>query len=169
MIIRKATYDDLDDIAGLEIECFPVREAATVQDFKERLIKYPNHFLLLFLDNNLVAFVDGLCTDYVDLTDEMYENAQLHDEEGDWQMIFGLNTHPDYRKMGYASRLMECFIDQVRSEKKLGVVLTCKKQMVEFYSKFGFVDEGISESSHGGVVWNQMRLTFDGEQGCKKY
>ena len=160
MIIRKATYDDLKDIADLEIECFPANEAASVNDFKERLTQYPNHFLLLFLDEKLVAFVDGFCTSVADLTDEMYENSNLHDEEGDWQMIFGLNTHPDYRRRGYASKLMECFIRQARREKRLGVVLTCKKQMVRFYSKFGFVDEGISESVHGGEVWNQMRLTF---------
>uniref|UniRef100_UPI00386EF8DE hypothetical protein n=1 Tax=Methanobrevibacter sp. TaxID=66852 RepID=UPI00386EF8DE len=33
MIIRKATCDDLEDIANLELECFPVNEAATVHDF----------------------------------------------------------------------------------------------------------------------------------------
>ena len=46
-----------------------------------------------------------------DLTDDMYKNAQLHDENGEWQMIFGVNTLPSYRR-------------------------------------------------HGGVLWNQMRLTF---------
>lgn len=167
MIIRKATCDDLEDMANLELECFPVNEAATVHDFNERLRVYPNHFLLLFLDDKLVAFVDGFCTSDADLTDEMYENAGLHDEDGDWQMIFGLNTHPDYRGQGYASKLMNCFISQARREKRLGVVLTCKKEMVEFYLKFGFVDEGISVSAHGGEIWNQMRLTFIGEQGCK--
>ena len=31
------------------------------------------------------------------------------------------------------------------------------------YEKFGFMNEGISESVHGGAVWYQMRLTFDEE------
>lgn len=88
MIIRKATCDDLEDIANLELECFPVNEVATFHDFKERLRVYPNHFLLLFLDDKLVAFVDGFCTSDADLTDDMYENSSLHDEDGDWQMIF---------------------------------------------------------------------------------
>ena len=46
-----------------------------------------------------------------ELPDDMYKNAQLHDEDGEWQMIFGVNTLPSYRR-------------------------------------------------HGGVLWNQMRLTF---------
>ena len=32
---------------------------------------------------------------------------------------------------------------------------------IRYYAKFGFVDEGVSDkSSHGNVVWHQMRLTF---------
>ena len=54
----------------------------------------------------LIAFVDGFVTDESDLTDEMYKNAAMHDENGAWQMIFGVNTLPDYRKHGYAGKLI---------------------------------------------------------------
>lgn len=49
--------------------------------------------------NQLISFIDGFCTNQRDLTDEMYSDASMHDEDGDWQMIFGLNTLPDYQKM----------------------------------------------------------------------
>ena len=42
----------------------------------------------------------------------------------------------------------------------VGVVLTCKDRLVHYYAKFGFADEGVSASTHGDVVWHQMRLTF---------
>ena len=160
MIIRNATIDDLDDIANLERACFPIAEAATKDDFKRRLEVYPNHFWLLFLEDELVALADGFCTDEADLADDMYENANMHNENGDWQMIFGLITHPDYRKRGYASKLIDRLIEDAKREKRLGVVLTCKRHLVDYYSEFGFVDEGISQSNHGGEVWNQMRLIF---------
>ncbi len=35
-----------------------------------------------------MLFVDGFVTDEPDLTDEMYENAAMHNENGTWQMIF---------------------------------------------------------------------------------
>ena len=41
-----------------------------------------------------------------------------------------------------------------------GLVLTCKDRLVHYYAGFGFVSEGVSGSTHGGVVWYQMRLTF---------
>ncbi len=34
--------------------------------------------------------------------------------------------------------------------------------LLPFYAKFGFVDEGVSASVHGNVVWHQMRLTLQG-------
>ena len=160
MIMRTATINDLDDIYDIESECFNKNEAASKKEFEERLKYYPNHFWLIFNDDKLIAFIDGMVTNKKDLIDEMYENAKLHNENGLWQMIFGVNTHPKYRKQGYASKLIKQVILSAKKEKRLGIVLTCKKELIEFYSRFGFVDEGVSESQHGGVIWHQMRLTF---------
>ena len=54
----------------------------------------------------LIAFVDGFVTDETDLTDEMYEKATLHDENGAWQMILRMSIpFRAYRKHGYAGEL----------------------------------------------------------------
>ena len=160
-MIRTATPDDLEELYQIEKACFSPNEAATRSELSERLKIYPNHFLLLIKDSKIISFINGFVTNQKDLSDAMYENATLHDENGDWQMIFGVNTLPNYRRNGYAGMLIEKTLETAKKEKRLGVVLTCKKQLVSYYSKFGFVDEGISESKHGGEVWNQMRLTFD--------
>ncbi len=159
--IRYARQEDLQQIAQVEKECFPAAEAASLESFAQRLQYYPNHFWLLFIDNKLVSFVDGFVSDNPDLNDEMFADASLHDEEGGWQMIFGVNTLPQYRKHGYAGRLLMKAIEDAREQGRKGVVLTCKPEKVAYYSKFGFADEGISpNSSHGGAVWHQMRITF---------
>ena len=46
----------------------------------------------MFEEEKLIAFVDGMVTNQEDLTDEMYEKAEMHDEKGEWQMIFGVNS-----------------------------------------------------------------------------
>ena len=160
MEIRNATMDDLQAIAAVEAACFPAAEAATAEEFAGRLAHYAGHFWLLFEQGELVAFVDGFCTDTPDLTDEMYADAALHDENGAWQMIFGVNTIPAYRKHGYAGELIKCAIEDARKQERKGLVLTCKDHLVHYYAKFGFENEGVSESEHGGVKWNQMRLKF---------
>ncbi|MEE8808564.1 MAG: GNAT family N-acetyltransferase [Lactimicrobium sp.] len=161
MTIRTASLADLDQIAAVEKECFPAAEAATPAEFQGRLEHYANHFWLLFDGDQLVSFVDGLVTDEPDLTDEMYAKGEMHNENGAWQMIFGVNTLPDYRKHGYAGQLIRRAIEDARAQHRKGVVLTCKDRLIHYYASFGFKDEGISEKSvHGGVVWHQMRLTF---------
>lgn len=160
MEIRKGTLKDLEAIAAVEAACFPAAEAATAEEFAGRLQQYGNHFWLLWEGERLLAFVDGFCTDWPDLTDEMYADASLHRENGAWQMIFGVNTIPTCRKKGYAGMLLQCAISDARAQGRKGLVLTCKEALVHYYAKFGFVSEGISGSTHGGVVWYQMRLKF---------
>ena len=158
--IRTATFEDLDAIAAVEAACFPAAEAATAEEFAGRLAHYAGHFWLLLEQGELVAFVDGFCTDTPDLTDEMYADAALHDENGAWQMIFGVVTRPEYRKHGLAAQLLNRAIADARQQGRKGLVLTCKDKLVHYYAKFGFVNEGVSQSTHGNVAWNQMRLTF---------
>ena len=111
--------------------------------------------------DKLIAFVDGFVTDEADLTDEMYENAAMHDESGAWQMIFGVNTLPEYRQHGYVGELIRQAIFDAKRQGRKGLVLTCKDKLVHYYAKFGFRDEGITnKSTHGNVAWHQMRLTF---------
>ncbi len=161
MNIRYATVEDIEAIAVVEAECFPLAEAATEKDFIGRVKYYGNHFWLMFDEEKLIAFVDGFVTDEPDLTDEMYENAAMHNENGAWQMIFGVNTLPDYRKQGCAGELIKHAIDDAKRQGRKGLVLTCKEKLVHYYAKFGFEDEGVSEkSTHGNVVWHQMRLMF---------
>ena len=160
MTIRTATADDLSAIAAVEAACFPAAEAATEAEFAQRLRYYGNHFWLLFDGDRLVSFVDGMVADQADLTDEMYEKAELHEENGAWQMIFGVNTLPEYRRQGLAEQLLHRAIADARAQGRKGLVLTCKERLLHYYAKFGFVSEGISDSTHGNVMWYQMRLTF---------
>ncbi|MBR1906530.1 MAG: GNAT family N-acetyltransferase [Clostridiales bacterium] len=161
MNIRTATIEDLNILSAVEKECFPANEAATVDAFRERLKYYPDHFWLLFDGDRLVSFVDGFTTDERDLTDDMYEDASLHDESGGWQMIFGVNTIPEYRNKGCAGKLIKHVIREADRQARDGLVLTCKEELINYYFKFGFVNEGVtSKSVHGGVTWYQMRLTF---------
>ncbi len=161
MTIKYAAKEDIPAIAAVEAECFPPTEAATEAEFVERVKYYGHHFWLLYDAEKLIAFVDGFVTDEPDLTDEMYENAAMHDENGAWQMIFGVNTLPEYRKHGYAGELVSRAIADTKQQGRKGLVLTCKEHLIPYYAKFGFKDEGVSDkSTHGNVVWHQMRLSF---------
>ena len=75
-------------------------------------------------------------------------------------MIFSVVTAPAHRHEGCASRVLHQVCADAKAAGRKGIVLTCKERLIGFYAQFGFVDEGVSVSTHGDVVWHQMRLTF---------
>lgn len=160
MNIRTAAMADLSALTAVEAACFPVAEAATEADFAARLRIYPNHFWLLEQDGEVVSFVNGMVTDEPTIRDEMYANASLHREDGAWQAIFGVNTLPDYRRRGLAGQLLTAAEEDARTAGRRGCILTCKDRLIHYYEKFGYQNQGVSQSVHGGVVWYDMTLEF---------
>ena len=158
--IRKATVADTAAITALEAACFPPAEAAPYESFEARLNTFPDRFCLLLADGELVSMVNGSLSDEADLRDEMFHDTALHTPDGRWQMIFGVATHPAHQRKGYAGMLLATAVDDCKREGREGLVLTCKEHKLHYYAKFGFVNEGISASEHGGAEWYQMRVTF---------
>ena len=115
MKIRTATPADLEAVAAIEAACFPPAEAAGRASLAGRLDVYPGHFWLLEEGDQIVGFVNGMCTDAPDLADAMYDDPTLHQEDGAWQMIFGVDTLPAYRRQGCAARLLEHVLAQARA------------------------------------------------------
>ena len=142
MVIKHASRKDIAALTAVETACFPPAEAATEKEFIDRVQYYGNHFWRLYEGDKLLAFVDGFVTDEPDLTDVMYEDAALHNEQG-------------------AGQLLRRAIADARQQGRKGLVLTCKERLLPYYAKFGFQDEGVTDkSTHGNVAWHQMRLSF---------
>lgn len=158
---REATLEDVPLLADLEARCFPPQEGASLERITERVNEYADRFLIMLYDGEIMGMVNGLCTNHKDLTDEMYEDVKMHKDAGLWQMIFSVCIDPRFRGQGLGLVIVERFIEEAKKHPQCkGIVLTCKEHLLHFYSENGFVDEGVSTSEHGGVVWHQMRLTF---------
>ncbi len=161
MNIRTAQMADLKALAAVEAACFPAAEAAGEEDFASRLQVYPNHFWLLEAeDEGIVSFVNGMATNEETIRDEMFADAALHQEDGAWQAIFGVNTLPDYRRRGLAARLLRAAEQDARLSGRRGCILTCKAALLPWYESLGYRNRGVSGSVHGGAVWYDMTLEF---------
>lgn len=159
--MEKATVQDAKCLAQLEALCFPEAQAASEAAIQRRLEVFGDHFLVLKKDGNIIGMINGCCSNRSAICDEMYANADLHDPSGCYQMIFGLDVHPQHRHQGYAQMLMEAMIQQTKAAQRKGLVLTCKKSLLSFYEQFGFCNRGISASIHGGVTWYDMLLYLE--------
>ena len=139
--IRAASPADVDIVTEIEAKCFPPAERASRERFVERLNAFSDCFLILMKDDRPVGLVDGMVTDNRTICDEMFADAKMHNPGGHWLSIFGLAVIPGEQHQGYASALMRAFIEKARQEGRDGVILTCKKHLIDFYS--GFVYEMI--------------------------
>lgn len=158
MNFRNATIGDLQAISAVENICFPAAEAASAAAFEKRLRVFSGHFWLLEDEGQLVGYINGMVTNHITINDAMFEHAELHDENGAWQSVFGLAVLPQFRKKGYAGKLIDHLIEKAKEQKRAGITLTCKKHLVAYYEKFGFTNRGISQSTHGGATWHDMVL-----------
>lgn len=160
MQIRLAKLEDLEHITKIERICFPVAEAATAADFQKRFDAFGECFLVADNGNEVIGFVNGCVTDKPILSDELYYNPKLHISSGGYQTVFGLDVLPEYRGQGVAAQLLNEFIELAKQRNQKGMILTCKDHLIHYYEKFGFVHQGISDSSHGGAVWHDMLMEF---------
>lgn len=159
--IRQGCFEDAGCLADIEAICFPKSEAAGLLSFEARLKSFGNCFLIAEMDGKIIGFINGMVTDRETIADEMFEDASLHKESGMWQSIFGLDVLPEYRCRGVAAALMHAFVEMARAEGRKGCILTCKDRLIPYYSKFGYVNKGVSESQHGGAMWYDMILEFE--------
>ena len=162
IIIRFADKKDMDYIPEIESICFPKEEAASEESLKKRFEVFPENFLVAEIKNEkkLIGFINGCTTDKPELPDILYEKAELHNKNGDFQTVFGIDTLPEYRRQGVGEHMMKALINLTRKRGKKGLVLTCKDYLIHFYEKFGYENKGVSKSCHGGTKWNDMVLLF---------
>ena len=160
VLIRQATMEDLDAVTRVEAICFPEAEAATRDSLSQRISAFPESFFVMEKEGTVIGFINGAVTNEQTIRDEMFEDAGLHDPDGAYQSIFGLDVVPEYQHQGLASRLMHHLIEDARAKGRKGLILTCKDRLIGFYETFGYRSMGISASVHGGAVWYDMILEF---------
>ena len=160
VLIRNAKKEEAALLAQIEAECFPAAEAAGKQDFEARMDVFEDCFFVAETNGKIVGFINGAVAKEASLPDQMYHDASLHDPNGAYQTVFGLDVLPAYRRNGIAGRLLERMIHHARECQRKGVVLTCKDHLVHYYAGFGFKHCGVADSTHGGAKWNEMKLLF---------
>ncbi|MCB2294975.1 GNAT family N-acetyltransferase [Clostridium algoriphilum] len=159
--IRQACIEDLDAVTKVEASCFPEAEAATRLSLEQRIKTFSESFFVAETEGEIIGFINGCAINGTVIYDKLYENSTLHIPNGNYQTIFGLDVISEYRNQGIAAQLMNYMIEKSRVTGRKGVILTCKEKLIHYYTKFGYINMGISESVHGGAKWYDMILAID--------
>lgn len=108
----------------------------------------------------LVAQMLATLTDSRDIDSAMEMGS--HKEEGRIIALHSLVVHPDWRGKHIGYLMLKDYVQRLFAMHTAdGMALICKKDLVPFYEKHGFRDEGESKSKHGNGDWQDMYLAFD--------
>lgn len=158
--LRNALEPDLQRCYEIEVLSYSKEEAASKNNMLKRLSKFPQGFLLLEKDKEIIGFINSGACHEVKLSDESFKEMLGHDSQGKYIVVMSVVIHPDYQKQGFVSLLMKKFIEDMKNLQKEEIFFICKKELVTMYEKYGFKDLGKSSSTHGGVTWNEMSLSL---------
>lgn len=158
--IRIVNEQDLDRCFEIESVSYSGDEAATKDKILKRIKTYPEGFIVLENDTEIVGFINSGATQKVELSDEEFKELIGHDPEGKHIIILSVVIHPDYQGKGMASKLMNSFIDKMKALGKTDIFLICQSELIDMYARYGFVNLGKSDSDHGGMSWNEMSLSL---------
>lgn len=158
LVVRRVMEQDFAACLDIESSSFPESEAAGPESLRIRIRDFPQGFYVAERNGRVIGQVNSGATDKQDITEEAFKQLIGHDPAGGNIVIFSLSVLPECRRHGVAARLLERFIMESRAMGKNNVLLLCKEHLVRYYARFGFLDSGVSASTHGGSVWHEMRL-----------
>ena len=160
VIIRPVTVNDLDACHTVESRCFFPSEAASKENIEKRINLFPQGFFVAEVAHEVIGHINSGATHKDDITDEELKAMIGHDADGKNLVVFSLAVDPEFQKQGIARQLMLRFIDAARAMKKQNILLLCKAQLIPYYETYGFIDGGVSASTHGGFTWHEMSLSL---------
>ena len=153
---RTATPADTDRCYEIEISAYEGDEAATREKIATRIAQYPQGFLIMALEGEVIGFINCGCAHEVVMSDEAFKELVGHDAEAPNVVIMSVVIDPAHQGKGYSSLMMRTFIERMRAMHKRTIHLMCKERHVELYRRFGFQYVRPSASDHGGMAWHEM-------------
>ncbi|MGT2718511.1 GNAT family N-acetyltransferase [Streptococcus oricebi] len=156
MKIRFASPRDLEEIILIEQENFSVEEAASPQAMKERLEKIADTFLVAEFSDQIVGYIVGPVIEARHLTDDLFEEVVENPETAGFIAVQSLSVRADYKGQGLGTLLLAALKELAVKNERQGISLTCHDYLISYYEMNGFVNEGLSQSLHGGATWYDL-------------
>lgn len=160
MIIREVQLADLKRCFEIELISYAGDEAAGKEKILKRIKTYPQGFVVLEQDEEIIGFINSGATHRVELSDEEFKELVGHDPDGEHVVIMSVVVHPEHQRKGFAGHLMEHFIEKMQQAGKKDIYLICQIGLIEMYASHGFQYLGESDSDHGGMSWHEMSLAL---------
>ena len=155
---RNARPSDAIRCFEIETAAYEGDEAATLEKISKRIEVYPDGFLILEVEGEVVGFMNCGCAHDVEMSDEEFKELVGHDPNAPNVVIMSAVVDPAQQGKGLSRALMVEFVGRMKQMGKSAIYLMCKEHHVPLYEKFGYSYLHPSTSDHGGMTWHEMSL-----------
>lgn len=153
---RQAVPADADRCFAIESSAYEGDEAATHEKIATRIARYPQGFLVMEAEGEIIGFINCGCAYEVVMSDEAFKELVGHDASAPNVVIMSVVIDTAQQGKGYASLMMRTFVEQMRALGKATIHLMCKDRHVALYERMGYRYVKPSASDHGGMAWHEM-------------
>lgn len=126
----------------------------------DRIQNIKDTFIVAESNGEIAGYVNGPVIENMYITDDLFETIEPNPSTGGYIAILGLVVAKDYRNQGLAGQLLKQLESTAKDNQREGITLTCKADLIPFYEKYGYTNDGISASEHGGVQWFNLIKQF---------
>jgi ribosomal protein S18 acetylase RimI-like enzyme len=154
--LRQVEERDLKRCYAIESTAYEGDEAATREKIATRIRQYPQGFVVLERDGEVIGFINSGCAHEVVMSDESFKELVGHDPAAPNVVIMSVVIATEHQGQGYSTLLMRHFVEQARQAGKRSIHLMCKDRHVDLYRRFGYRYVQPSPSDHGGMAWHEM-------------
>ncbi|MBD3662351.1 GNAT family N-acetyltransferase [Sulfitobacter aestuariivivens] len=155
---RNAKPPDATRCFEIEIDAYQGDEAATLEKISKRIEVYPDGFLILLMEGEIVGFINCGCAHEVEMSDEEFKELVGHDPDAPNVVILSVVVDPAHQGKGLSRALMTEFVGRMKRLGKSTIHLMCKEHHVPLYERFGYSYLQPSASNHGGMTWQEMSM-----------
>jgi len=155
---RNAQHPDATRCFEIETAAYEGDEAATLEKISKRIEVYPDGFLILEVEGEIVGFINCGCAYDVEMSDEEFKELVGHDPNAPNVVIMSVVVEPAQQGKGLSRALMVEFVGCMKKMGKSTIYLMCKEHHVPLYERFGYSYLQPSTSDHGGMTWHEMSM-----------
>ncbi|GBG95272.1 GNAT family acetyltransferase [Ligilactobacillus salitolerans] len=151
-----AQEQDLDIIMQIEQTGFSPAEAASKESMLERIKVIPDTFIVAYIAGRPVGYVVGPVSTSRYITDDLFAQVVPNKPSAPYQTILSLAVAPEYRSQGVGGQLLAQLAGQAQKHGQQALTLTCLQELIPFYEKNFYKNEGLSSSTHANEAWYNM-------------
>ena len=157
---RQALPRDAERCHHIESTAYEGDEAATLGKIRKRIAEYPQGFLVMELEGEVIGFINSGCAHEVVMSDEAFKELVGHDADAPNVVIMSVVIDPAFQGRSHATVMMRTFVEGMRRAGKRSIHLMCRDRHVELYARQGYRYVKPSASGHGGMSWHEMVMAL---------